>query len=66
VRPSWGTISAGYATEAAIAVRDYAFQSLKPPRLISMIRSGNLASKRVAEKVGISLREEVMHHGLVY
>ena len=42
----------GYATEAAVAVRDYAFDVLELPRLISLIRVGNLASKRVAEKVG--------------
>src|SRR5512134_2962880 len=38
----------GFATEAALAVRDYAFDLLKLPRLISLIRVGNLASKRVA------------------
>lgn len=48
----------GYATEAACAVRDYAFDALKLPQLISLIRVGNLASKRVAEKVGMTLAEE--------
>jgi RimJ/RimL family protein N-acetyltransferase len=56
----------GYATEAAIAVRDYAFKELKLPRLISLIRSGNLASKRVAEKLGMQLREEISRHGQGY
>ncbi|HEY3476706.1 MAG TPA: GNAT family N-acetyltransferase, partial [Anaerolineales bacterium] len=42
----------GYATEAARAVRDYAFDALHLLRLISLIRVGNLPSKRVAEKVG--------------
>jgi len=45
----------GYATEAATAVRDFAFDQLRLPRLISLIRVGNIASKRVAEKVGMSL-----------
>lgn len=40
----------GFATEAACAVRDYAFDILQLPQLISLIRVGNLASKRVAEK----------------
>ena len=48
----------GYATEAARAVREYAFDVLHLPHLISLIRAGNLASKRVAEKVGMILEEE--------
>jgi RimJ/RimL family protein N-acetyltransferase len=43
----------GYATEAALAVRDYAVHHLNLPRLISLIRVGNLPSKRVAEKIGM-------------
>ena len=43
----------GLATEAAIAVRDYAFENLKIERLVSLIRRGNAASRRVAEKVGM-------------
>jgi RimJ/RimL family protein N-acetyltransferase len=56
----------GYATEAASAVRDYAFDVLKLPRLISLIRVGNLASKRVAEKVGMTLAEEFMRYDTPY
>ena len=56
----------GYATEAALAVRDYAFDILHLPQLISLIRVGNLASKRVAEKVGMALVEEVMRYGNQY
>jgi ribosomal-protein-alanine N-acetyltransferase len=48
----------GLATEAALAVRDYAFDVLHLPQLISLIRVGNHASKRVAEKVGMCLIEE--------
>ncbi len=43
----------GLATEAAGAVRDYAFQTLGLSRLISLIRVGNRASQRVAEKIGM-------------
>lgn len=50
----------GYATEAATAVRDYAFGTLGLPRLISLIRVGNLASRRVAQKVGMRLEAEVV------
>jgi RimJ/RimL family protein N-acetyltransferase len=56
----------GYATEAAMAVRDYAFDILKLPRLISLIRVGNLASKRVAEKVGMTLLEEFTRYDIQY
>jgi ribosomal-protein-alanine N-acetyltransferase len=48
----------GFATEAALAVRDYAFGVLQLPQLISLIRVGNFASRRVAEKVGMQLLEE--------
>ena len=56
----------GFATEAALAVRDYAFEILQLPQLISLIRVGNLASKRVAEKVGMSLVEEFTRYEIPY
>jgi ribosomal-protein-alanine N-acetyltransferase len=48
-RAHWGN---GYATEAALACRDYAFKELRLERLISLIAHGNDASVRVAEKIG--------------
>ena len=56
----------GYATEAACAVRDYAFGILGLPQLISLIRVGNLASRRVAEKVGMTLAEVFTRYGILY
>lgn len=56
----------GFASEAARAVRDYAFQVLQLPQLISLIRVGNLSSKRVAEKVGMTLSEEFTRYGIQY
>jgi RimJ/RimL family protein N-acetyltransferase len=56
----------GLATEAACAVRDYAFSELRLPRLISLIRHGNHASRRVAEKVGMRLERELTQHGVAY
>ena len=56
----------GYATEAAQAVRDFAFQTLHLPKLISLIRVGNEASKRVAEKVGMRLQSEFTRYGNSY
>ncbi len=51
-RNAW---SKGIATEAAQAMRDYAFNQLGIEMLISIIQIDNIASKRVAQKVG-------MHH----
>jgi RimJ/RimL family protein N-acetyltransferase len=56
----------GYATEAASAARDYAFQVLELPSLISLIRVGNEASRRVSEKIGMQLQEEFTTHGIDY
>jgi len=56
----------GFATEAAIAVRDYAFDVLQLPELISLIRVGNVASKRVAEKVGMKLVHEFTRYEIQY
>src|SRR5215210_188544 len=52
VRKFWGR---GLATEAARACRDYGFDDLGYARLISLIDPANGASRRVAEKVGMSL-----------
>jgi RimJ/RimL family protein N-acetyltransferase len=60
---AWGQ---GYATEAATTVRDFAFRTLALPRLVSLVRIGNAASRRVAEKAGMSLREEIDRHGVRY
>jgi RimJ/RimL family protein N-acetyltransferase len=56
----------GYATEAARAVRDHALGTLGLPRLVSLIRVGNAASRRVAEKVGMRLEAEIDRHGTAY
>ncbi|HYX87740.1 MAG TPA: GNAT family N-acetyltransferase [Gaiellaceae bacterium] len=42
----------GYATEGALACRDWALAERGLTRLISLIARGNLASVRVAEKIG--------------
>jgi RimJ/RimL family protein N-acetyltransferase len=43
----------GYATEAAAAVRDYAFEVRGKRRVISLIRPMNVPSQRVALKIGL-------------
>ena len=56
LRRFWGR---GLATEAAIAARDYGFHTLGYRRLVSLIDPGNRASRRVAEKTGLTLEKEV-------
>jgi len=56
----------GFATEAACAVRDYALNELKLPRLISLIRVGNDASRRVSEKIGMRFVAEIRRNGISY
>jgi ribosomal-protein-alanine N-acetyltransferase len=56
----------GLATEAAAAVRDYAFEQLGLKRLISLIRPDNLASQRVAEKIGMRKEKKCVRGDVLY
>jgi RimJ/RimL family protein N-acetyltransferase len=60
---SWMIVPAlrgrGFATEAARAVRDVAFGPLVMTSLISLIKPGNEASRRVALKAGAAAAEPV-------
>lgn len=60
LRPLWGQ---GLATEAAQACRDHGFARLGFPRLISLIDPANVASRRVAEKVGMTLEKDITKWG---
>lgn len=62
-RSVWGQ---GYATEAARAVRDFAFSTLNIKRLIAMIDPANTASIRVAEKIGMRYEKEVRFEGYTH
>jgi len=57
VRPAWGR---GYATEAALALRDWTDRR----RLISLIQHGNERSVRVAEKLGERYEADVVVKGV--
>lgn len=59
-RDFWGQ---GLATEAAQACRDYGFNHLGCEKLISLINPANIASRRVAQKVGMRLSIEVEWRG---
>ncbi len=56
----------GFATEAACAVRDFASRQLGLPRLLSLIRPENVASRRVAGKVGMQREREIVRGGEPY
>ena len=49
IRTHWGH---GYATEAAAAIRDWAYESRSIDRLVSLISPDNIRSQRVAERLG--------------
>lgn len=59
-RDVWGH---GYGTEAATAVRDYGFRVVGLERLIAIIDPANIASLRVAEKLGMSHDRDTMYFG---
>jgi [ribosomal protein S5]-alanine N-acetyltransferase len=54
----------GYASEAAAAVRDYAFGVLDKRRIISLVRPVNIPSQRVALRIGSKPERLVMYHDL--
>jgi [ribosomal protein S5]-alanine N-acetyltransferase len=53
----------GFATEAARAIRDCGFADWKLTRLISLIHPDNIASRRVAQKNGMTLEKETTFRG---
>ena len=55
-RPYWGQ---GLATEAAKSILQYGFEKLNLARLICLIDPDNIASQRVAEKIGMSFERRV-------
>ena len=60
-REHWGQ---GFAPEAASAVRDWAFASLRLSRLVSVIMKGNRPSIQVAEKIGERFDREDQIEGI--
>ena len=60
IREHWNK---GYATEAAQACREYAQNILGKKRLISLILPENIASIRVAQKLGAQKEKSVLFKG---
>ena len=54
-REYWGL---GLGTEAAKAILNYGFEQLQLSRLICLIDPENIASQRVAEKIGMTFKKE--------
>jgi RimJ/RimL family protein N-acetyltransferase len=56
IRARWGF---GYATEAAAAIRDWAYGSRSIDLLVSLISPNNVPSQRVAKRLGATPTETV-------
>jgi [ribosomal protein S5]-alanine N-acetyltransferase len=59
-RAHWGH---GYATEAAAGAMEHCFRNRGLQHLISLIRPGNVASMRVAERIGMTYDRIVQWNG---
>jgi RimJ/RimL family protein N-acetyltransferase len=59
-RSYWGL---GLATEAVRASRDYAFSTLKLPKLVALVDPANVASIRVVQKAGFVYERDAMLEG---
>lgn len=55
----WGN---GYATEAAKACKEYAFQTLNANEVFSIIRDTNIASQQVAIRNGMKAKDTFVKH----
>lgn len=53
----WGK---GYATEMAQALKDYAFGELGLTRIIALINPENVASAKVAQRIGMKLEKQIV------
>jgi len=60
-RPFWRR---GFATEAALAVRAYAFTERNLPRVVSLVRPENVPSQGVAKKLGMQVTGTSQQMGL--
>ena len=59
-RPYWRR---GYASEAALGVRAWAFENLEEDHVISLIRPENVPSQGVAYRIGMAPVRRAIFHG---
>lgn len=52
----------GYATEAAVACKNYAFQTLGTTEVYTIIRDNNIASQNVAKRNGMTVCGQFVKH----
>lgn len=57
VRKFWNK---GYATEGAIACRDFAFKNLCKKKVVSIIRDNNIPSQNVALRIGMKPEKAIV------
>ena len=60
VRRFWGN---GYATEAALACKNYGFEQMRLRKMVSLIDISNLPSTNVAEKMGMKVEKTIHKWG---
>ncbi|NJM71656.1 MAG: GNAT family N-acetyltransferase [Scytonema sp. RU_4_4] len=60
-REYWGQ---GFATESAIALLRYGFETLQFDRLVALAKPENLASLRVMEKIGMQFEKNIQLYGV--
>ena len=54
----------GYATEGAQASLDFGFETIGLKRIIALVHPENAASRRVAEKIGMTLLDRKFYWGM--
>ena len=52
----------GYATEAAVTCKKYAFETLKAKEVFSIIRDNNIPSQKVAKRNGMKVVDQFVKH----
>lgn len=52
----------GYVTEAAVACKKYAFETLKAKEVFSIIRDNNIPSQKVAKRNGMKVVDQFVKH----
>ena len=52
----------GYAAEAALSCKKYAFEALNAEKVYSIIRESNIASQNVAKRMGMKKTDEIIKH----
>ena len=52
----------GYATEAALGCKKYAFEIVKAEKVYSVIRDNNIPSQNVAKRIGMEKTDEIIKH----